>query len=85
MLGAVLGNLLFFFKWHIPFGMVLLPIFGILSGMFVGCWAMGLAEMLNVFPIFVRRIKIVKYTVAFIISVAIGRGIGALVYFAKGW
>lgn len=85
VLGAVVGNLVLLFRWQIPFGEVLLPIFGLLSGVFVGCWAMGLAEMLNVFPIFIRRIKIVKYTTAFVISVAIGRGIGALVYFAKGW
>lgn len=84
-LGGIVGNLMFLFKWPIPFETVLLPVFGLLSGVFVGCWAMGLAEILNVFPIFIRRIKIVRYTTAFIISIAIGRGIGALVYFMKGW
>lgn len=84
-LGGIIGNLMFLFRWPIPFQTVLLPVFGLLSGVFVGCWAMGLAEILNVFPIFIRRIKIVRYTTAFIISIAVGRGIGALVYFAKGW
>lgn len=84
-LGCIVGNLMFLFKWAIPFQTVLFPVFGLLSGIFVGCWAMGLAEVLNVFPIFIRRIKIVKYTTAFIISIAVGRGIGSLVYFMKGW
>ena len=84
-LGGILGNLIFLFKWPIPFQTVALPLFGLLSGVFVGCWAMGLAEILNVFPIFIRRIKIVRYTKAFVISIAVGRGAGALLYFAQGW
>ena len=84
-LGGILGNLIFLFKWPIPFQTVALPLFGLLSGVFVGCWAMGLAEILNVFPIFIRRIKIVRYTTAFVISIAVGRGAGALLYFAQGW
>ena len=84
-LGGILGNLIFLFKWPIPFQTVALPLFGLLSGVFVGCWAMGLAEILNVFPIFIRRIKIVRYTTAFVISIAVGRGAGALLYLAQGW
>lgn len=84
-LGCIVGNLMFLFQWPVPFQTILFPVFGLLSGIFVGCWAMGLAEVLNVFPIFIRRIKIVKYTTAFIISIAVGRGIGSLIYFAKGW
>ena len=84
-LGGILGNLIFLFKWPIPFQTVALPLFGLLSGVFVGCWAMGLAEILNVFPVFIRRIKIVRYTTAFVISIAVGRGAGALRYFAQGW
>ena len=84
-LGGILGNLIFLFKWPIPIQTVALPLFGLLSGVFVGCWAMGLAEILNVFPIFIRRIKIVRYTTAFVISIAVGRGAGALLYFAQGW
>ena len=63
----------------------LLPVFGLLSGIFVGCWAMALAEVLNVFPIFIRRLKIVRYSVAFILSMALGRGLGAFIYLLKRW
>lgn len=83
--GGILGNVFFLFHVPIPFGRWLLPVFGLLAGIFVGCWSMALAEILNVFPIFVRRLKIVRYISAFILSMAIGRGLGAVLYFFKGW
>ena len=60
-LGGILGNALFCFQIRIPGASFVLPFFGVLSGIFVGCWAMALAEILNVFPIFIRRVKLVRY------------------------
>lgn len=85
VLGGTVGNLMSVFRFPVPFGGILLPVFGILAGIFVGCWSMALAEMLNVFPIFIRRIKIVRYVEAFIISIALGRGVGALLFFFERW
>ena len=59
-LGGILANIFWVFHISIPGGNILAAVFGILSGIFVGCWAMALAEMLNVFPIFIRRMKIIK-------------------------
>ena len=73
-LGGILGNALFCFQIRIPF-------FGVLSGIFVGCWAMALAEILNVFPIFIRRVKLVRYIKWFIIGIALGKGFGACIAF----
>lgn len=84
-LGGILGNVVMIFQWQIPGLKLLLPIFGLLSGIFVGGWAMALAEVVNVFPIFIRRLKIVRYTTAFVISMALGRGLGALVQLLNGW
>lgn len=84
-LGGTIGSLLSVFPISLPFGRIMLPVFGGLAGIFVGCWSMALAEMLNVFPIFMRRMKIVRYAAAFIISMALGRGVGALVFFLRGW
>ena len=66
-------------------GSGLLGIFGIFSGIFVGCWSMALAEILNVFPVFMRRARIVRYIAAFTISVAVGKGLGAGLFFFGGW
>lgn len=84
-LGGIIGNLVYMFRIPIPFGKLLLPIFGLLVGIFVGCWSMAIAEILNVFPIFLRRIKIVRYVAVLIISMAVGRGIGSLLFFFERW
>ena len=54
-------------------------------GIFVGCWAMALAEMLNVFPIFIRRMKIIKSVPYLILGIAVGKTVGALLFFANHW
>lgn len=84
-LGGILGNLCYVFGIGIPAGVWGLIIFGIFAGIFVGCWAMALAEILNVFPVFIRRARIVRYTTAFIISLAVGKGLGAGLFFIQGW
>ena len=85
MLGAVWGNAVSMYGVPVLKSGVLLGLFGVFAGIFVGCWAMALAEILNVFPIFVRRVKLVKCIPYIILSIAIGKGIGAVVYFFFGW
>lgn len=85
MVGGALGNLAYVYHFPIPGGSVVMGIFGIFSGVFVGCWAMALAEILNVFPIFVRRFQIVRSIPYLILSIAIGKGIGSIIYFFFGW
>lgn len=90
--GGILGNSYYVFKESMACtldatgaGGGMLAVFGIFAGIFVGCWAMALAEILNVFPVFMRRTRIVKYMAAFILAVAIGKGAGAYLFFFKGW
>ena len=91
-LGGLIGNLIYIFQIGLSAGAAqsdigkgMLGIFGIFAGIFVGCWSMALAEILNVFPVFMRRVRIVRYVAAFTISVAIGKGLGAGLFFFKGW
>jgi len=84
-LGGILGNLIFIYKIPIPGGMLLQIVFGLFTGIFVGCWALSLAETLNVFPIFIRRVKLVRCIPYIILGIAIGKGIGSLIYFFLGW
>lgn len=85
VVGGILGNLLFVLKIHIPGGGWILPIFGLLAGIFTGCWAMALAEMLEVFPIFVRRAKLVQCIPWVILGTALGKTAGALLFFSRHW
>ena len=84
-LGGIVGNILYVFHIGIPLGTPLLAAFGAFAGIFAGCWAMALAEILNVFPIFMRRAKVVRYLSAFIISMAPGKGLGAFLFFFRRW
>ena len=47
--------------------------------------AMTLAEILNIFPIFIRRVKLLRAIPYIIAGIAFGKGIGSLIYFWKGW
>lgn len=84
-LGGIVGNLIYVFRIGLPLGTPFLAVTGIFAGIFVGCWAMALAEILNVFPVFMRRLKIVRYISAFVISMALGKGLGMLVFFGQRW
>lgn len=87
MLGGALGNVFYIYQIPVSFpgSTIALGIFGLFAGVFTGCWAMALAEILNVFPIFVRRMKLVKCIPYIILGIAMGKGLGSLIYFGLGW
>lgn len=84
-LGGILGNIFFVYQISIPGAVWILPGFGVLAGIFVGCWSMALAEILNVFPIFIRRVKLVRCIPWAILAMALGKGMGELVFFLNRW
>lgn len=61
-----------------------LIVIGLFSGMFVGCFALSIAEMLDSIPIFSRRISFQKGIGLAVCSVAAGKLCGALFYFGQG-
>jgi len=84
-LGGIIGNIVFLYRTPVFGGEILLAILGMLGGVFVGCEIMALAEILNIFPIFVRRVKIVSYVPYLILSVAVGKAIGELIFAFFKW
>ncbi|XCP86333.1 stage V sporulation protein AB [Roseburia hominis] len=84
-LGGILGNLFWVYRVHIPGAGWCLPVFGIFAGIFVGCWSMALADVLNVFPIFIRRTKFLKGIPYLILGMALGKGFGSILYFYHRW
>ncbi|QHQ59537.1 stage V sporulation protein AB [Anaerocolumna sedimenticola] len=77
VLGAGIGNVVLLFKINIPFGMVGLIMFGLFSGGFVGCLAVALEEVLQVFPVLTYRIKLKFGIPIIVLSLAIGKGLGS--------
>lgn len=62
-------------------GNVMLAIFGLFCGMFVGCLALAIAEMLDSIPIFTRRVSLRHGIGIVILSMAAGKLVGSLCYF----
>lgn len=89
--GILFGTILSVVSWQEQWlfallGRLLLIIFGICAGMFVGCTAVALAEILDTFPIFFRRTRLdQKFDRAVLFSMAAGKTCGALFYFFCGY
>lgn len=60
-----------------------LIIFGIFSGMFVGCLALAIAEMLDSIPILARRIAFRHGIGLTVTAMALGKLVGSIVYFVN--
>lgn len=58
-------------------------IYGFFAGIFVGCLALAIAEMLNTIPIFARRIQFRHGVGIAILAVALGKLCGSLIYFSQ--
>lgn len=85
LLGTVLGNLFFLWKWQIPGGLLFLILYGLFSGLFLGGWIMALAEVADIFPIFARRARFLEGLPKVILSIALGKTLGSLFYYYKEW
>ena len=79
------GNLLTVHQIRIPLGIFGLVLMGVLFGIFVGGWILALAEIVNIFPIFARRIGITKGYSLIVIAIAVGKTAGSLYHFYRRW
>lgn len=66
--------------WNI-LGILIQIVFGLFAGMFVGCLALAIAEMLDSIPIFARRVSF-RHGIGFaVLGIALGKFSGSLGYF----
>ncbi len=64
-------------------GTLLQSVIGLFAGMFVGCLALAIAEMLDSIPIFARRISF-RHGLGFaVLGMALGKLCGSLLYFVE--
>lgn len=83
LLGGTLGNVFSLFEWKLPLGMPLLILFGVSAGVFTGCLAVALAEILNSFPIMFRRLRIKEGLPWVLFFMAMGKTFGSLYFYAN--
>ena len=85
LLGTISGTVVLLFNIPLPIGSGFLILCGIFFGIFLGGWILALAEIAKVFPVFIRRLKLTEGLSLVILSIAAGKTLGSLLYYAKGW
>ncbi len=85
ILGGILGNLIsVFLNIRLPLGPLFLCAYGLSAGIFVGCIAVALSEILNTFPIMFRRMGLKEGLSYVMIVMAFGKMLGSLYFFLYG-
>lgn len=80
VIAATLGMVWSIEGIRMPMPKLIVGCLAFLFGIFVGCLAMAIAEVMNVMPVMDRRLHIKNGVGLFIIAFAIGKLIGALYY-----
>ena len=83
--GAFLGNLFWIYRIPLPLGEAGLIFCGLFFGIFLGSWIVALGEIVNIYAILARRVGLTVGTGLVILSMALGKFLGSLLFFAKGW
>jgi stage V sporulation protein AB len=80
VLGSTLATLELIYpaNFHLPGYMSIIP--GIFMGLFVGCLAAALAEVLNVLPVMTRRVGLLIYIRFLLLAMILGKVCGSLLY-----
>lgn len=81
ILGGIAGAGSIFFNYSLSLGIPFVILFSTAIGIFYGCLAVSLAEVLNVIPILTRRTGLQKGIKYFIICLALGKCLGSLLYY----
>ncbi len=83
ILGGTAGNLIFLLQPSLPGKEILEAAAELFMGIFVGGLIMSLAEVLDVFPILLRRGRIQSGIPWMVLSIGIGKMLGAYLYFSN--
>ena len=81
MAGGICGTAAGLFDLRVPAGYAGAIIFSLLVGVFYGCLAISLAEVLKVIPILTRRTHIQQGMFFFICAIAFGKLGGSVIYY----
>lgn len=80
--GGIGGSILSVFpQMPFPVGRWFLAVYGITSGIYVGCLAVALAEILQTFPIMFRRLQVKRGLPVVLLVMAAGKVCGSFLYF----
>ena len=78
LLGCVTGNLLFLYGFPLELGNIFLGLYGMGAGVFTGCLAAALAEVVNMMPVLSERVGLKKGMTGIMTMFAAGKLVGSL-------
>ena len=85
IIGATIGNVMFIFNicFRVPrlLQVIFAIAYGLIAGIFIGTFSVCLAETIKSLPIFVRRVRIGAGLGWVILSIAVGKCVGHLLYY----
>lgn len=79
--GGILGTSTIYIDYYLPIGSLLVAFYSLALGIFVGSLAVALAETIDVIPILSRRAGLQKGIAVFVITIALGKMIGSILYY----
>ncbi len=79
--GGMFGVFTILFDYYLPIGAVPVMLYSLAIGIFYGCLAVSLAEVLNVIPILARRTMLTRGIKYFVLAIALGKALGAVLYY----
>lgn len=71
-------NVASFYHFHVSSFKIIAAFTGLLAGIFVGMLAAALTEVLNVWPILVKRMGMSSKIIIFLMAIALGKIAGSL-------
>ncbi len=83
--GTLAGALWGLSELPVPLGIFGVIVYGFFSGFFLGSWSVAIGEVINVYAILFRRLKIEKAVGWVFFVMAVGKMIGTILFFRKGW
>lgn len=76
--GVMFGTYLSFTPFHFKISLIVVSIWGLFHGVFIGLLAAALTEVLNVFPILAKRIKVDQQIIWLMLAIVLGKIGGSL-------
>lgn len=79
--GGIVGSALLSLDVYLPIGRPAVALYSVMVGIFYGCLAVSLAEVLNVLPVLVRRTRVRQGIKWFVTAIALGKLLGSVLYY----
>ena len=78
LLGATIGNIAYIYNVGIPVGKLGFLFYGLGAGIFTGCLAAALAEVVKMMPVLSERVNLKRGMTVIMVIFAFGKMVGAL-------